>query len=109
MPPVASPIASSDGVPSRPASAVTMPRIVTVDPIGLVRAAAIVSPIGDGLGDGSAVGADVGVAVGIGVGAPVGDGVGSGAGDGVGSGIGDGDGVDGGETTRSLATVTYTR
>ena len=72
MPPVASPIASRDGVPRRPASAVTIPRTVTVDPIGLVRAAAIVSPIGEGLGDGSAVGAGVALAVAVGVGAAVG-------------------------------------
>ncbi len=104
MPPVASPMAMRGGVPSRPASAVTMPRTVTVDPTGLVRAAAIVSPTGEGLGDGSAVGVGVGVGltVAVGVGSDVGDAVGSGVGVGVGAGVGDG----GGATVRSLTAVT---
>ena len=51
-PPVASPIASSDGVPSRPASATTTPRSSTRVPIGSVRARAIDDrlAVGDGVG-----------------------------------------------------------
>ena len=82
IPPVASAMARSGGVPSLPASATTTPRTNTVVPIGLSRAAAMVIG-GDALGeaDGAAEGEGEGVAEGdgerlgaaVGVGPMVGD------------------------------------
>ena len=99
IPPVASPIARRDGVPRRPASAVTTPRTVTAEPTGITRVAAIESPLGDALGNGEPVGDEVGLAEGSAVG----------GGSGVGDGAGVGAGVGGGLTTSSLAMVTYSR
>ena len=78
MPAVASVIANRAGVPRRPGSAMTTPRTVTVFPTGRARAAAIVKPLGDGLGAGvaEAVGVGLGLAVGVAVGVAVGTGVG---------------------------------
>ena len=107
MPPVASAIASSAGVPSRPASAVTAPRTTTVEPTDRARAAAIVDP-GHGLadGDGLEVAAGVGLSVAIGVAVGSVEGVGVGSGVGVAVGVGVGVGVGGGSTARSPACVT---
>lgn len=101
MPAVESAIASSGGVPSRPASAVTTPVTLTVDPTAAVRATemGMVVAVGCGVGVGDEVGSGVGVEVGCGVGTWVGVGVGPGvevevgSGDGVavGSGVGPGD------------------
>src|SRR5690349_1490447 len=74
IPAVVSAIANSDGVPRRPGSAVTTPRTVTVVPTRRRRAAAIVSPVGDGLGDVGTEG--VGDPLDVGVGLEVGAGVG---------------------------------
>ena len=91
MPPVASAIAISGGVPSRPASAITIPLTVTVEPTGRRRASAMDRP---GLGCGEADG--VGEAVGVG--GALADGAGLGLGDGgdVGSTVGVGRGFCGG-------------
>ena len=56
-PPVASPIASRAGVPSRPASAMTTPRTTTGRPTGACRASATVIGASDSVGTGVAVGA----------------------------------------------------
>ena len=83
-PAVASPIASSAGVPRRPASAMTTPVAVTREPRGSARTTASVGRVA--LGDGVAAGVGVGTGVGVAVGAGVG--VGPGVGDGVGPGVG---------------------
>ena len=107
MPPVASAIARSAGVPSRPASAVTVPRTTTVEPTDRARAAAMVSP-GHGLADGDglevAAGVGLGVAIGVAVGSIEGVGDGTDVDDGVGVGVCVG--VGGGSTARSPACVT---
>src|SRR5690242_13435814 len=72
IPAVPSWMAMSGGVPSRPAGAVTTPRMETRPPIAAWRASAIAITglaVGVGLGDG----VGVGVATGVGVGLPVGD------------------------------------
>jgi hypothetical protein len=86
IPPEESWIATRAGVPSRPGSAVTTPEIATTEPIGWLRASAIVDPAGVGLGD--ADGEALGVAVGVGVGVAVAVGVGVGSRLGVGLGVG---------------------
>src|SRR4051794_10353676 len=110
------PIASSAGVPRRPASATTTPVVRTFDPIGIALTdARDEGPIvgdgdavgvgtGEGIGVGEAVDAVVGVAVGpvVGVGLGVGEAVGVGSavavgvGTGVGTGVAVGVGVAGG-------------
>ncbi|HXS70250.1 MAG TPA: hypothetical protein VN839_01595, partial [Patescibacteria group bacterium] len=85
MPAVVSAIANRDGVPRRPGSAMTTPRTVTVVPTGSARAAAIVAPLGDGVGAGVDVGPGVDVGVGLAVGVGVGVGLGLGVGVGGGS------------------------
>jgi hypothetical protein len=81
MPPVASPMAMSDGEPIRPASAMTTPAVVTLDPIGIARAAAIDIGVGVDVGVGVGVGVVIGVGVAIGVGRGVVMAVGVGDGD----------------------------
>ena len=94
IPPVPSWIAMSGGVPSRPGSAVTVPRTVTVAPIGL--AAGLRDRVdrrgrgrGRGRGDRRSRGSrsPVGFAEGVGDGATDGDGVGATVGEGVGGGV----------------------
>jgi hypothetical protein len=88
MPPVESAIAMSDGVPSRPASAMTTPATETLVPTGRCRASAMgVAMTGGGVGEAAGVG--VGAVLGLGAGVAVGAGVG----DGVWSGVGVGDGA----------------
>ena len=89
MPAVPSWTAIKDGVPSRPASAVTTPLTATIEPIGRCLASAIETklPI-DGVGE--ALAAEVGAGVGV----AVGDGDGTGAAEGVG--VDDGPGSAGG-------------
>ena len=93
-PPVASSIAMSRGVPSRPASAVTTPATVTVAPIGSPRA----SPMGRGMDPGDGVGDAVGAGR-----------LGAADGDGLDDGLGDGLGEAGGWTTRSPSEVAWIR
>ncbi len=101
-------IAASEGVPRRPASAVTIPAIRTRLPTWYVRAAAIemsVRSFGVAVGVGEVVG--VGLGSGLGLGEAVGVGLGSGLGLGVGEGSGEGvgDGVGGGATVISPGSV----
>ena len=109
MPPVASAIDRSAGVPSRPASAVTTPRTVTTEPIEAARAAAMVDVPGDALGDGVVLGFGVGVGPPVGVGVDVAEAVGVAVGTGVGVAVGVGVGAGGGTSSRSVADVTYSR
>ena len=90
-------------MPRRPGSAVTTPWTVTCVPAGIVRAVAIVGPLGAGVGEGVGLGPGAGgtVGVGVGSGAPVGEGVGVGTIVGV--------GVGGGATCRSPGAATKSR
>ena len=112
IPPSASPIANSGGVPRRPACAVTVPRTTMRLPIGAVLAAAgsRTTDPGVGVGVGRGVGVGVGRGVDVGVGEAEGAGVGVAVGGGVGVGLGIGVGVGSGVTiSSSPANVAWTR
>ena len=93
IPPLGSWIAMSGGVPRRPASAVTTPATLTIEPIGCRRATPIDIAAGDAEGGGVVVGRGVALGVGAGVWEGPGLGVGVGVGDGPGDSLGLGVGV----------------
>ena len=117
IPPLGSWIATSDGVPRRPASTVTTPATFTVAPIGWRRATPIDSVAGDAEGGGVVVGRGVALGVGAGVwegpglgaGVGIGDGPGDSLGLGVGVGVGGGLGVGAGLALNSPLDVAWSR
>ena len=93
IPPVASSIATSAGVPSRPRCAVTTPSTATAAPITRARIS-VIGVVGGGVGDGDAVEVPEGAGVALGgvdgvmLGVGLGTGVGLADGEGVGVGLG---------------------
>src|SRR5258706_1755861 len=85
-------IAMSDGVPRRPASAVTTPPTATTVPIGRRRASAMERGATPGVGLGEVPGDALGLGAGVGPGVAVDDGPGVGTGEGVGDVSADGEG-----------------